>query len=63
MSIEAVAARAKSSKATIYRRWPGKAELVAEAMRRRTEPVLEDSPIPAAFAATCWPWCSACSTA
>ena len=36
MSIEAVAARAKSSKATIYRRWPGKAELVAEAMRRRS---------------------------
>ena len=44
MSIEAVAARAKSSKATIYRRWPGKAELVAEAMRRRSEPVLEDLP-------------------
>jgi AcrR family transcriptional regulator len=41
MSIEAVAARAKSSKATIYRRWPGKAELVAEAMRRRSEPVFE----------------------
>jgi AcrR family transcriptional regulator len=44
MSIEAVAVRAKSSKATIYRRWPGKAELVAEAMRRRTEPFVEDLP-------------------
>jgi AcrR family transcriptional regulator len=44
MSIEGVAVRAKSSKATIYRRWPGKAELVAEAMRRRSEPVLEDLP-------------------
>jgi AcrR family transcriptional regulator len=44
MSIEAVAVRAKSSKATIYRRWPGKAELVADAMRRRTEPALEDLP-------------------
>jgi AcrR family transcriptional regulator len=44
MSIEAVAVRAGSSKATIYRRWPGKAELVAEAMRRRTEPALEDLP-------------------
>ena len=44
MSIEAVAVRARSSKATIYRRWPGKAELVAEAMRRRAEPVLEDLP-------------------
>jgi len=44
MTIEAVAVRARSSKATIYRRWPGKGELVAEAMRRRTEPVLEDLP-------------------
>jgi AcrR family transcriptional regulator len=44
MSIEAVAVRARSSKATIYRRWPGKAELVADAIRRRTEPVLEDLP-------------------
>jgi AcrR family transcriptional regulator len=44
MSIEAVAVRAKSSKATIYRRWPGKAELVADAIRRRTEPALEDLP-------------------
>jgi AcrR family transcriptional regulator len=44
LSIEAVASRAKSSKATIYRRWPGKAELVADAMKRRAEPVLEDPP-------------------
>ena len=44
MSIEAVATRAKASKATIYRRWPGKAQLVAEAVRRRSEPVLEDLP-------------------
>jgi AcrR family transcriptional regulator len=44
MSIEGVAVRAKASKATIYRRWPGKAELVVEAMRRRSEPVLEDIP-------------------
>jgi AcrR family transcriptional regulator len=44
MSIEGIAARARSSKATIYRRWPGKAELVADAIRRRTEPVLEDLP-------------------
>jgi len=44
MSIEGVAVRAKSSKATIYRRWPGKAELVADAIRRRSEPVLEDLP-------------------
>ena len=35
LTIEAVASRAKASKATIYRRWPGKAELVAEALRCR----------------------------
>jgi AcrR family transcriptional regulator len=35
MTMDAVAATAKASKATIYRRWPGKAELVIAAMRRR----------------------------
>ncbi len=35
MSMDAVAARARASKATIYRRWPGKQELVAEAIRCR----------------------------
>ncbi len=34
MSMDAVAARAHASKATIYRRWPGKAELIADAVRR-----------------------------
>jgi AcrR family transcriptional regulator len=38
MSIESIASRAKVSKATIYRRWPGKAELVADALRSRHEP-------------------------
>ncbi|MBA2769146.1 MAG: TetR/AcrR family transcriptional regulator [Sporichthyaceae bacterium] len=38
MSMDAVAARAHASKATIYRRWPGKRELVLEAVRRRHEP-------------------------
>jgi AcrR family transcriptional regulator len=33
MSIEAVAARAGVGKATIYRRWPSKVELVTEAIR------------------------------
>lgn len=42
MSIESVAGRAKVSKATIYRRWPGKAELVADALRRRHEPHMVD---------------------
>lgn len=35
MSMDAVAARAHASKATIYRRWPGKRELVLEALSRR----------------------------
>lgn len=34
MTVEAVADRAKASKATVYRRWSGKAELVATAVRR-----------------------------
>ncbi|XVQ15398.1 TetR/AcrR family transcriptional regulator [Spirillospora sp. CA-255316] len=34
MTMDAVAARARASKATIYRRWPGKAELVVAAVRR-----------------------------
>ncbi|TVT52479.1 TetR/AcrR family transcriptional regulator [Amycolatopsis rhizosphaerae] len=36
MTMDAVAARARASKATIYRRWPGKAELVVAAVRRRS---------------------------
>jgi AcrR family transcriptional regulator len=35
MTTDAVAARARASKATIYRRWPTKAELVVDAVRRR----------------------------
>ena len=37
MSMDAVAARARASKATIYRHWPGKRELVLDALRSRTE--------------------------
>jgi AcrR family transcriptional regulator len=33
LSIDAVAARAKASKMTIYRRWSGKAELVVDALK------------------------------
>jgi AcrR family transcriptional regulator len=33
MTMDAVAARAQASKATIYRRWPGKPELVRAAVR------------------------------
>lgn len=41
MSMDAVAARAHASKATIYRRWPGKADLVLDAMRCRAAATLE----------------------
>lgn len=39
LTIDAVAARARASKATIYRRWPGKAALVVAAMRHLTDSV------------------------
>ena len=41
MSMDAVAARARASKATIYRRWPGKRELVLEAVRSRVAVIVE----------------------
>lgn len=34
LTVDGVAERAHASKATIYRRWPGKADLVATAVRR-----------------------------
>jgi AcrR family transcriptional regulator len=37
LTIDAVAARARCSKATIYRRWPGKPGLVITAVRRYAE--------------------------
>ncbi|WAL68850.1 TetR/AcrR family transcriptional regulator [Amycolatopsis cynarae] len=44
MTMDAVAARARASKATIYRRWPGKADLVVAAVRRRSGPPAADPP-------------------
>jgi AcrR family transcriptional regulator len=43
LTMDAVAARAKAGKATVYRRWPSKAELVVEAITRmnRTQVDLE----------------------
>ena len=38
LSIDAVAARAKASKMTIYRRWSGKAELVVDAISSLRKP-------------------------
>ncbi|GGK93675.1 putative regulatory protein, TetR family [Planomonospora parontospora subsp. parontospora] len=43
MSIDQVARRARASKATIYRRWSGKAEMVAAAMHGLT---VEHRPLP-----------------
>ncbi|MET1075434.1 MAG: TetR/AcrR family transcriptional regulator [Umezawaea sp.] len=37
VTVDGIAARARASKMTIYRKWPGKAELVAEALRRHAE--------------------------
>jgi AcrR family transcriptional regulator len=41
MTMDAVAARARASKATIYRRWPGKRELVVDAVNCRATPLPE----------------------
>lgn len=38
LTIDAVAARAKASKATVYRRWSSKAELVVDAMETLEQP-------------------------
>lgn len=43
-TIDAIAARAGASKATVYRHWPGKHELVADAIRRRVKPSLPRLP-------------------
>jgi AcrR family transcriptional regulator len=43
MSVESVAARAGVGKTTIYRRWPGKSDLVLAAIQNR-RPSLDDAP-------------------
>lgn len=35
ITMDAIATRAQASKATIYRKWPGKSELIAAGLRRR----------------------------
>jgi AcrR family transcriptional regulator len=37
VTVDAIAARAHASKSTMYRKWQGKAELVADALRRQAE--------------------------
>jgi AcrR family transcriptional regulator len=44
LTIDGVAARAHCSKATIYRRWQGKAELVIAAVRRHSPPPPRPAP-------------------
>jgi AcrR family transcriptional regulator len=44
VSVDAIAARARASKATIYGKWPGKASLVAEALRRHAEAAAPEIP-------------------
>jgi AcrR family transcriptional regulator len=39
LTVDAVAARVRAGKATVYRRWPSKAELVVDAVTHRKEPV------------------------
>jgi AcrR family transcriptional regulator len=46
MTIDMVAARAKAGKATLYRRWPSKAELVVEAVGHLHEGDLDDAHLP-----------------
>ena len=46
ITVDSIAARAHASKTTMYRRWPGKAELVADALRRHAQgdgPAIPDS--------------------
>ncbi|MGH3223139.1 MAG: TetR/AcrR family transcriptional regulator [Streptosporangiaceae bacterium] len=43
-TMDAIAARAGASKATVYRHWPGKHELVADAIRRQVKPSLPQLP-------------------
>ena len=44
VTMEAVAARAKTSKAVIYRRWPSRAALVHAAVRHRVRSISEETP-------------------
>lgn len=46
VTVDAIAARARASKTTMYRRWTGKSDLVADALRRQaqgTEPSVPDT--------------------
>lgn len=44
LTMEGVAARAHTSKAVLYRRWPGRAALILAAVRRRVIPITREVP-------------------
>jgi AcrR family transcriptional regulator len=44
VTMEAVAARAKTSKAVIYRRWPSRAALIHAAVRHRVRSISQETP-------------------
>jgi AcrR family transcriptional regulator len=44
LTMEGVAARARTSKPVLYRRWPNRARLMVSAMRRRVVPLSADLP-------------------
>jgi AcrR family transcriptional regulator len=44
LTMEGVAARAHTSKAVLYRRWPSRATLILAAVRRRVVPIRRDVP-------------------
>ncbi|MFL6238923.1 MAG: TetR/AcrR family transcriptional regulator [Actinomycetes bacterium] len=49
LTIDAVAAKAKASKATVYRRWPNKAALVVEALNALKPRTAEGEEVPCLF--------------
>ena len=64
LTMDAVAARTRSSKATLYRQWGGKAELVARPIRHnKPGEIATSTSTPARCAATCTPSSPARTTA
>lgn len=54
LTMEGVAAGAQTGKAAVYRRWPSKEDLVADALEAGL-PRFEEVPDLAVCAKTCWP--------